>query len=296
MKANKKTKKTSKSPMGIASILPAFEFMETLDLAIRFIFTIVAIMLTALFFIFVYDYATQSTYFSITEISIHGLNRLTEDQILTQTGVHSGDNLLNINAFKIKKRLIAHRWILSAKVTRRPPHALDIFIQEQHPLARLDMGNQTSLLINTQGIVFAEFDPKTYSMDMRLPIIKGLTLEKQEGIYGLYSNLYQVVLSLLTGDLGSVVTAITADSATGLSVETHFPYQTDPGQSDASPITLKLGFSQFKLKFNTAEKIFHYLEQQGAGETIATMDLFNPERVIVTPGRYSTGTAITGGA
>ena len=296
MKANKKTKKTSKSPMGIASILPAFEFMETLDLAIRFIFTIVAIMLTALFFIFVYDYATQSTYFTITKISIHGLNRVTEDQVLTQAGLHPGDNLLNINAFKIKKRLVAHPWILSAKVTRKPPHALHIFIQEQRPLARLDMSDPPSLLINTQGIVFAQFDPKTFSMDMKLPIIKGLTLEEKEGVFGFYSSLYKGALSLLTGDLGYVVTSITADSATGLAVETRFPSQADPGQSAASPITLKLGFSQFKLKFNTAGKIFHYLEQQGGAKTIATIDLFNPERVIVTPGRYATATDITGGA
>ncbi|WP_459914290.1 cell division protein FtsQ/DivIB [Desulfocicer niacini] len=293
---NKKIKKTAKSPAGIASILPGFEFMETIDLAIRFIFTIVAIMLTALFFIFIYDYATQSTYFAITKISIHGLNRLTENQALMQAELHPGDNLLNINAFKIEKRLVAHPWIQSAKVTRKPPHALEIAVQEEVPLARVDMGAPPSLIINTQGIAFTPYDPETFSMDMELPVIKGLTLEKKQGIFGFYGNLYQDVLALLKDDLGTPISAITADSATGIAVETYFPSQAGRGQSPALPTTLKLGFSQFKLKFNTAGKIFHYLEQQGTPEIITTMDLFNLERVIVTPGRHAPGTDITGGA
>ncbi len=293
---NKRIKKTAKSPAGITSILPGFEFMETIDLAIRFIFTIVAIMLTALFFIFIYDYATQSSYFAITKISIHGLNRLTENQALVQAQLHPGDNLLNINIFKIKKRLVAHPWIQSAKVSRKPPHGLEIAIQEEVPLARVDMGEPPSLIINTQGIAFTPYDPETFSMDMELPVIKGLTLEEKQGVFGFYGNLYQDVLGLLKNNFGAPITAITADSATGLAVETHFPSQAYRGQSPALPITLKLGFSQFKLKFNTAGRIFHYLEQQGAAETITTMDLFNPERVIVTPGSHASGPDITGGA
>ncbi len=180
MKVNKRIKKSAKSSTGITSILPAFEFMETIDLAIRFIFTIVAIMLTALFFIFIYDYATQSTYFTITKISIHGLNRLTENQALAQAQLHPGDNLLNINTFKIKKRLVAHPWILSARITRKLPHGLEISIQEEIPLARVDMGKPPSLIINTEGIAFTPYDPEKFSMDMELPVIKGLTLEKKQ--------------------------------------------------------------------------------------------------------------------
>lgn len=271
--------------------------MDTIDLALRFIFTIVAIMFTALFFIFIYDYATQNTYFSITKISIHGLNRLTENQALEQAGLHPGDTLLNINAFKIKKRLVAHPWIKAAEVTRQPPHTLGISIMEEIPLARVDMGIPPSLLINAQGIPFTMYAPETFALDMKLPVIKGLSLEKnKEGLFGFYGSLYRDILSLLTNDFGAPITAITADNATGIAVETHFRSQEGSGQPVAPPTTLKLGFSQFRLKFNTAGKIFHYLQQQGTPNNIATMDLFNPERVIVTPGRHAPGADITGGA
>jgi len=270
-------------------MLPGFDFMETLDLALKFIFIIVLIMLTCLFFIFTHDYVTQSTYFSINEISIHGLTQLTKSQALIQAGLKPGDTLLNINAFKIKKRLVAHPWIKAASIKRKPPHTLEIFIQEEVPLAWVDIKNTPPLLINTQGVPFAPYPLETIAFKMELPLIKGFVLEKKEDRWGFHGTLYQKVVGLLTSDPGLPITSITADITTGIAVNTHFLSKDHSGQSVETPITLKLGFSQFKSKFETAGKIFHYLQQQTMETNIAAMDLFNPERVIVTPGSPSPG-------
>ena len=294
MKANKKIKKDT---LSTTSMLPDFDFMETLDLALKFIFTIVLIMLTGLFFIFIHDYVTQSTYFSINEISIHGLTQLTKSQTLTQAGLKPGDTLLNINAFKIKKKLVAHSWIKAARIKRKPPHTLEIFIQEEVPLARVDIKDKTSLLIiNTQGVPFAPYPPETDAFKMKLPLIKGFVLEKKKDQWGFHGTLCQKVVELLKDDTGLPITSITADIATGIAVDTHFLSKDHFGQSVETPITLKLGFSQFKSKFKTAGKIFHYLQQQAMEKDIASMDLFNPERVIVTPGRHTPGADTQQGA
>jgi cell division septal protein FtsQ len=293
LKANKKTKKTATS---ITSILPAFEFMETLNLALKFIFTIVVIMITGLFFIFIHDYVTQTTYFSINEISIHGLTQLTKTEALAQAGLKPGDTLLNINAFKIKKKLVAHPWIKAARVTRRPPHILEISIQEEVPLARVDMKKEQPLLINIQGIPFAHSPLETATLEIKLPLIKGLVLEKKKDRFGFHGPLYQKVMTLLGGDFDLPITSITADHATGISLETHFISDEPSGQSVETPITLKLGFSQFKSKFETAGKIFHYLQQQAMEKDINAMDLFNPERVIVTLDTHTPGADTKQGA
>ena len=292
MKANKKIKKRDPST---TSILPAFDFMETLDLALKFIFSIVLIMLTGLFLIFIHDYVTQSTYFSINEISIHGLTQLTKTETLAQTGLKPGDTLLNINAFKIKKKLMAHPWIKAAKITRKPPHTLEIFIQEEIPLARVDMEREQSLLINTLGIPFDHCPLEAAEFKAELPLIKGLVLEIKKNQLGFHGALYPKVMTLLRGDFNLPITSITADDATGIAVEIHFPSNEPAGQSTA-PITLKLGFSQFKSKFETAEKIFRYLQQQARGKNIGAMDLFNPERVIVTLETYPSGADTKQGA
>ncbi len=270
--------------------------MEILDLALKFIFTIVAIMLTALFFIFIHDYVMQSHYFPIKEISLQGLTRLTKSEVVAQAGLNPGDTLLNINTFKIKKRLTAHPWIKAVHVSRKPPHTLEIFIQEEVPLARVVLDTEPPLLINTQGTPFTQCSPTTSPEEMKLPLIKGVTLEKKGDQLGFFSPLYQGVLSLLTTDVGRPITAVTADNATGIAIETSFPSASPSGQSVDIPTTLKLGFSQFKSKIKTAGKIFHYLQQHAMAGTIVTIDLFNPERVIVTPGRRAAGADTTGGA
>ncbi len=277
-------------------MLLGFDFMETLDLALKFIFTIVLIMLTGLFFIFIHDYVTQSTYFSINEISIHGLTQLTKSQTLTQAGLKPGDTLLNINAFKIKKKLMAHPWIKAAKIKRKPPHTLEIFIQEEVPLARVEIKNKPPLLINTQGVPFAPYPLETIDLKMKLPLIKGFVLEKKKDRWGFHGTLYQKVLGLLKDDPALPITSITSDIATGIAVDIYFFPKDHSGQSVETPITLKLGFSQFKSKFETAGKIFQYLQQQAMGKNIAAMDLFNPERVIVTPGSHTPGADTQQGA
>ncbi|SMC35621.1 cell division protein FtsQ [Desulfocicer vacuolatum DSM 3385] len=293
MKANKKIKKNESSTL---SLLPTLGFMETLDLGIKFIFTIVAIMLTGLLFIFIHDYVTQSTCFSINTVSIHGLNRLTRTETLVQAGLTPGDTLLNINALKMKKRLVAHPWINTSRIKRTWPHTLDIFIQEEVPVARVNLENAPPLLINTQGIPFAENPPETTTVTMKLPLIKGLILEKKEEQWGFHGTLYQKIMGLLREDPGLPITSITADIATGITVDTHFLSNDLSGQPVETPITLKLGFSQFKSKFETAGKIFQHLQQQGMGKNIKAMDLFNPERVIVTPGRHTSGAQTPQGA
>jgi len=290
---NKKIKKQASST---TSILPDFDFMETLDLTLKFIFVIVLIMLTVLFFIFIHDYVIQSPYFSINNISIHGLTHLTKSQALGQAGLKPGDTLLNINAFKIKKRLVAHPWIKSARIKRKLPHTLEIFIQEQVPLAWVDLKNKPPLLINTQGMPFAFRPLKPADFKMKLPIIKGFILEKKEGRWGFHGPLCQKVMDLIKDTPDLPITSITADIATGIAVDTHFFSKDHSGHSVETPITLKLGFSQFKFKFKTAGTIFHYLQQKFMEKNITAMDLFNPERVIVTLGRHTPGTETQQGA
>jgi len=227
-------KKTKKIPPSTTSVLPTFEFMETLDLALKFIFSIVLIMLTGLFFIFIHDYVIQSTYFSINEISIHGLTQLTKTETLAQAGLKPGDTLLSINAFKIKKKLMAHPWIKAARITRKPPHSLKIFIQEEIPLARVDMVKAQSLLINTQGIPFAHCPMDAAELKETLPLIKGLVLERKKDLVGFHGTLYQQVMTFLEENINLPITSITADDVTGIAVETRFLSSPTAGQREFS--------------------------------------------------------------
>ena len=276
---NKKQRKNHTA----ASLLPGIEFMHMLDLALKFILTIVAIMLAALFFIFVHDYLTQSSLFAIHEISVTGCRHLTPEQVQNHGGVHGGQNLLALNTTLLRKKLMAHPWIKTARIHRTFPHGLEISITEQIPLARVTVDDKPPLLINDRGEPFTRLSSPQSDDLPRLPLIKGLLLTRKQGRSGFHGPVMQSVLTLLATDMGFSYTTITADRDTGLTAEV---LSAPHGQQPDSPQTIRmqLGHPPFGPKLKVAKTVIRYIHQQQMDVPIAAMDLYTPERVVVTPG------------
>ena len=116
-----------------------------------------------------YAAVTRADYFRTEIIKVHGLSRLTESEILTQAKVSRGDNLLAVNLGLVRKRLLAHPWIATARVAREIPGTIYIEVTEHQALAVLDLGRK--FLINTSGRVFKEHSPDD---PQGLPLVSGL--------------------------------------------------------------------------------------------------------------------------
>lgn len=269
-----------KSAAGEADVSNAsvfrIDFMQSLDLGIKLILTIVGVCLVTLFYIFIHDFATQSTYFKIKKISLNGADTLERMEILDQAGVGLADNLLFINIFKVKKKLTAHSWIQEASVIRAFPGELIINIREHQALAVAKIGNTGDVVINTKGMPFKEYDSEKDLSRGFLPVVTGLELTQDQAGYCFSENLLNPVVSLLCLENRRKITHVHADADTGLEIKTD-----SPCSISAADVTLKLGFGNYTFKLKKMDQIFDYVHRHIFDKTVASIDLFNLENVTI---------------
>jgi cell division protein FtsQ len=222
-----------------------------------------------------YAAVTQSDYLRARTISITGCSRLSQQTVLSQARLSSGDNLLAVNLRLVRQRLLAHPWIAQARVSREIPETIHIAIQEHACIAIVDLGRR--FLLNCSGRIFKEYDQKD---PRNLPVVTGIT----------YSD-----LSL--GDeaespaISKVLDVLRISRAEGSII----PYKEirrvhwDPEMGIGLTIwkdkrTIKLGIGQFKAKYSRLEQLLPHLKRNPVWRSFSILDLNNPDRVVMRLG------------
>ncbi|MDO8644288.1 MAG: cell division protein FtsQ/DivIB [bacterium] len=95
--------------------------------------------------------------------------RMTETELVRQSGVVRGDNLLTLSLREVRKNILKSPWIFDVHLAKSYPGYLIVSIREQEPVA-LVRGKYLHL-VNHEGTLFKKLeagDPKN------LPVITGL--------------------------------------------------------------------------------------------------------------------------
>lgn len=224
--------------------------------------------------IFGYDVLTQCDYFKSRRILIEGTHRLKRAEILRQTGIRPGVNILAVNLPLVRKRLLAHPWVAEAQVQRELPATLMVRIREQQPLAVVDLGRR--FLINRDGQVFKALEK---SDPQRLPLITGLDFRdfSPRGLPA--TRPFRAVMAVLQlgGTAKSVlpntgIRRIAVDRDCGLTL------LVADGRRE-----IRLGFNNYAVKYRRLGTILGYLERKGAVSDFSWVDIQNINRVVVSP-------------
>ncbi|MFH0728955.1 MAG: FtsQ-type POTRA domain-containing protein [Pseudomonadota bacterium] len=257
-------------------ILPNFA------VALRFIVCVLGIMALSLSLIFIHDVVTQCDFFRAKRITVAGLHRLSEPQVLQQARIEANANILSVNLKLARKRLLRHPWIAEARVARELPDTIAITIREQEPLAVLDLGGK--FIINTRGEVFKAWEQKD-STD--LPLVTGLAFSDIRLPMDNGSPAFEALMSVLQlgqtegGVLSSSrVRRIHVDQDLGLTL-----YAFD------EKTIVKLGYRDFPEKLRRMETLLYRFEKQQDWTGFDSIDLVNPNRVVVS---FARGGAHTG--
>jgi cell division protein FtsQ len=260
------------------------KFFRGIMLAFKAVAAVLVLAVVTVFFILVYDLATQCDYFATRQMSIEGTQRLTPETVARQAGIRMGENILAINLSLVRKRLLAHPWIAEAEVRREIPSRLIIRVKEQNALALVDFGQK--FLINRQGQIFKAWDP---SDPADLPVVSGLDVSdlpvwgqpQSSGKNGssAHSGPFKAVMQVLQMGLqqGSIlpnrlVRQIKVDQQIGLTL-----YAFDGIKA------INLGYSDFPGKYHMLANLFSYLKRQPNILDFDRIDLNNLERVVVHP-------------
>ncbi len=271
--------------------------MGQLEVGLKGVMMIFGVVLTTLFFIFVDNAVTQSHALSIEKITVSGNVGLSKSEIIDQSGLHPGENILAHNLRHVRKRLIAHPWIADADIKRTLPTTIDISIQEHQVIAVVEIESQTSLLMNTQGQPFIEndaigsavYDPSSQENPNRpLPVVRGLPLTRLENHqYGFSGHLHDAVLDVLKMDKEEGIKQIHADPETGIKVTCTIKQEPTHAESNlTSDVTIQLGFDQYEKKLKKIRHIVNFMQRNNSNQRICSIDLINPENIVIQLDQY----------
>jgi cell division protein FtsQ len=245
-----------------------------LGLALRVSGALLLVGVMSLSLIFGYDVLTQCDYFKGRRIVIDGAHRLKRTEILRQTGIRAGANILAVNLPLVRKRLLAHPWVAEAQAQRQLPDTLILRIREQQPLAVVDLGRR--FLINRDGQIFkalGKSDPR------HLPLITGLDFGDFNPEGRPATRPFRAVMAVL--QLGSMsksvlpnagIQRIAVDRDCGLTL------LVADGRRE-----IRLGFKNYAVKYRRLATILGYLERNGAASDFSWVDIQNINRVVVSP-------------
>ncbi len=240
----------------------------------KIIFCIVSVPAMSALFIFGHDLMTQCSYFECERIIIEGTERLSEKQVKEQADIKDNMNILSLNLFIARNKLLGHPWIEQARVGREFPNTLFIRITEHKPLAVLDLGDK--FILNTNGLIFKKLEPDDSEI---LPIISGLSYSDIRTTRDTGSIRFVSVMEVFR--LGEVsdsvipnhlIQRIDVDRQIGLSL-----YTTDQEK------IIKLGFENYSEKYGQLKKVIFQLKDQDTFNDYQFIDLINPDRIVVYP-------------
>lgn len=112
-------------------------------------------------------------YCRIDEIIISGMDRLSESDIIAQSGIEKGRSLLLLQSERVEKKLASLPEIFSAEVTKRYPSTVRITVEEREPVAYL-LNQNCFWLVDAEGVLFA----KESHPAENLPVITGAEPEE----------------------------------------------------------------------------------------------------------------------
>ena len=111
------------------------------------LFIILALLLVAGFFVFVYFYATVDT------ISVRGNSRFTPEEIVNLSGLYTGRNIFLYDLDEAKAGVEKNTYIRCKKISRLFPNELLIQVDERKEFAAITASGGTASIIDREGTV-----------------------------------------------------------------------------------------------------------------------------------------------
>jgi len=119
-----------------------------------------------------HEVATTSTWFTVEDVRVSGLERLSHGEVEALLSGLTGRNALVTPLEPWRARLLSSPWVKEATIRRALPGAVDVIIVERRPVALARMGREL-LLVDEEGTVIDEYGPRYAALD--LPLVDGLT-------------------------------------------------------------------------------------------------------------------------
>ena len=120
--------------------------------------------------------AHQARWLEIANISVIGLDRVSQNQILASAGYQPGTNILDVDLEETRKAIEEIQWVRHANLKRVWPNEIVITVAERDPIALARIDSEI-FQVDTDGVVL----PPDSMTDTRSAILDGLRAGDEKG-------------------------------------------------------------------------------------------------------------------
>ena len=115
---------------------------------------------------------TMSVFFKVENIEVSGNSKYSKEEIISASGIHTGDNLFFINRIGAGSRVVVKLpYVDSVKITRSLPNSVTITVEESKAAACIQSGDELWSISST-----GKFLSRLTEKDARLlPKVTGVT-------------------------------------------------------------------------------------------------------------------------
>lgn len=132
-------------------------------------------------------------FFNISRIEVTGISRMTEDEVISSSGVITGSNIFSLNLNNVKKNIKDIPYVNNVKVKRGFPNVLKLIVTETEPFAYIKNNDNQFILIDQEGsmLEITEALPQMHLLELKTqkienPVLGQTFLDKNENNFKKY--------------------------------------------------------------------------------------------------------------
>jgi cell division protein FtsQ len=118
------------------------------------------------------DFVLENQYFSVREIQVRGVDKVSGNEIVTIAGLRQGMSIWKVELDRIEKKIAKHPWVRRVLVRREFPSRIIIDVEERTPKAIVAV--RKLYYVDSDGAVFKEVAP---GENVKFPLLTGLRAE-----------------------------------------------------------------------------------------------------------------------
>ncbi|MDD5475855.1 MAG: FtsQ-type POTRA domain-containing protein [Syntrophales bacterium] len=235
--------------------------------------TVSIIFLTAivgLTMVYGYNFIISSEYFNLKDTTVRGISHVSEEEVLTLSGINDDTNILTANLDRMRSRIKTNPWVKDVRMGREMPDRLVIEIEERRPVA-LVSHEKNFYIMDDEGTIFKNLD---HDDQVDLPVMTGFSGDgsiDEELLRGALE-----LLDFLSSHSGypalEHISEIRGDHLQGYSLFT------------GDLRLYMLGYGDYDIKFRRLRKVLVDLTTKNLSLSPLTINLTDPGRIVVRHG------------
>lgn len=128
----------------------------------------IKITATVLLVLFTIILILSSPLFSIKDITVSGVSKLTNEEVISTSGITTNVNIFALNKLKAKKKILENPYVADVYIKRNYPNNISIEVKEKVPTFMIQFAN-SYIYVNNQGYML-----EISTEPLNLPVLLGI--------------------------------------------------------------------------------------------------------------------------